>query len=145
MVWGGVSYAGKTPLIILKGWQNAQRYQEMIKGNKSAIKKVFGRAKWSFQQDNAPSHKPEASKACIRKHLTKNIFPHPPQSPDLNPIELVWAKMKRLVQSLEPKNKKDLTEAILICWDKINLAFIRRCINNLKKKMKTCIEKNGSL
>lgn len=35
---------------------------------------------------------------------------YPPNSPDLNPIEHLWSKLKIMVQKRKPKNMKDLEE-----------------------------------
>lgn len=145
MVWGGISTFGKTPLILVEGWQDGPKYQNLIESNKTRIKKMFGRKKWRFQQDNAKCHTAPQSISCIKKHLTTSLFPHPPQSPDLNPIELIWAKMKRLVQTYDPKNKRELVDAIMKSWEKIGKRFIIRCIRHLRKNMKKCIEKNGGI
>jgi len=43
-------------------------------------------------EDNAPVHK----KVCIpvRLELAMKCYQHPPNSPDLNPIENIWAYIK---------------------------------------------------
>lgn len=72
-------------------------------------------------------------------------MPHPPQSPDLNSIELVWGKMKRLVQTYKPRNKRELKAAVEKSWKKVGLIFIRKCIRNLPERMKKVIATNGKL
>ena len=47
--------------------------------------------------DNLGSHKGQAIRAAIRKAGAKLLF-LPPYSPDLNPIEQVFAKLKHLLQ-----------------------------------------------
>jgi len=46
-------------------------------------------------EDNAPVHK----KVCIlvRQELGMTCHQHPPNSPDLNPIENIWAYMKHQI------------------------------------------------
>jgi transposase len=46
-------------------------------------------------EDNAPVHK----KVCIavRQDLGMKCHQHPPRSPDLNPIENIWAHMKDVI------------------------------------------------
>jgi transposase len=43
--------------------------------------------------DNAASHRADSTRELLRENKVK-IIKHPPYSPDLNPIEHVWAKMK---------------------------------------------------
>jgi len=49
---------------------------------------------WRFQQDNAPPHTADFTKDWLKKNV-HSLLEHPPQSPDLNPIELIWAIMKK--------------------------------------------------
>ena len=85
------------------------------------------------------------SKFFIQKNLTPNLLPHPAQSPDLNPIELIWARMKISVEKAHPKTKEELKRKKLQAWNEIDLSFIRKCISGLSKRMTKIIEKEGNL
>ena len=87
---GGISTLGKTSLHTITGTLNSQKYQEILNSHKKEIKKLFGRKKWFFQQDGATCHRAKKSIKFIKDNLTNHIIPHPPQSPDFNPIELTW-------------------------------------------------------
>jgi len=98
MVWGGISYYGKTSLFVVSGTMGSQEYLNLLKKRRREILDIFKKRKiWFFQQDGAPSHRPKIIKNYIRRWLTKRLLPHPPQSPDLNPIEKIWAQMKKMV------------------------------------------------
>ena len=53
--------------------------------------------------DNLGSHKGKAARAAIRARGAHLIF-LPPYSPDLNPIEQVFAKLKHLMRKAQPRN-----------------------------------------
>jgi transposase len=53
--------------------------------------------------DNLGSHKGQAVRAAIRKAGAKLFF-LPPYSPDLNPIEQVFSKLKTLLRKAEPRS-----------------------------------------
>ncbi|WP_284277873.1 transposase, partial [Bradyrhizobium liaoningense] len=53
--------------------------------------------------DNLGSHKGKAARQAIRARGAHFIF-LPPYSPDLNPIEQVFAKLKHLMRSAEPRD-----------------------------------------
>lgn len=52
--------------------------------------------------DNLGSHKGKAARATIRARRAHLIF-LPPYSPDLNPIEQVFAKLKHLMRKAQPR------------------------------------------
>ncbi|CAN1522956.1 COG3335 Transposase and inactivated derivatives [Caulobacteraceae bacterium] len=56
--------------------------------------------------DNLGSHKGEAARAAVRARGT-DLIPPPPYSPDLNPIEQVFAKLKHLMQGAQPRTVED--------------------------------------
>ena len=53
--------------------------------------------------DNLGSHKGNAARAAIRAKGAHLLF-LPPYSPDLNPIEQVFAKLKHLMRKAQPHN-----------------------------------------
>ena len=53
--------------------------------------------------DNLGSHKGKAARAAIRAKGAHLLF-LPPYSPDLNPIEQVFAKLKHLMRKAQPRN-----------------------------------------
>jgi transposase len=53
--------------------------------------------------DNLGSHKGKAARAAIRERGAHLLF-LPPYSPDLNPIEQVFAKLKHLMRKAQPRD-----------------------------------------
>jgi transposase len=56
--------------------------------------------------DNLGSHKGKAARAAVRARGAHLIF-LPPYSPDLNPIEQVFAKLKHLMRRAQPRTVED--------------------------------------
>jgi transposase len=61
--------------------------------------------------DNLPSHKPPDIRAAIRAAGAKLFF-LPKYSPDLNPIEQVFAKLKHLLRKAAARTQTDVARAI---------------------------------
>lgn len=61
--------------------------------------------------DNLAPHKDAESRALIEKAQAKVLF-LPPYSPDLNPIEKMWSKIKAFLRGVEARTQEDLCTAI---------------------------------
>ena len=61
-----------------------------------------------FVQDSDPKHCSRFAREYYKVNGT-NWWPTPPESPDLNPIELVWHEMEYLRRTTKPKTKKNLS------------------------------------
>ena len=61
--------------------------------------------------DNLAPHKSEPTLALIRQKGAEVLF-LPAYSPDLNPIEQMWSKVKNTLRSLEARTRESLLEAI---------------------------------
>lgn len=60
--------------------------------------------------DNLSSHKSSAAITAVERVGAEMIY-LPPYSPDLNPIENVFSKLKQLVRGLRPRNWQQIIEA----------------------------------
>jgi transposase len=61
--------------------------------------------------DNLSPHKSELTLALIQEAGAQVLF-LPPYSPDFNPIEQMWSKIKQLLRSAEARTEADLLAAI---------------------------------
>jgi transposase len=61
--------------------------------------------------DNLPAHKPAAIRRAIRRAGAEPCF-LPPYSPDLNPIEKAFAKLKALPKKAAARSLDDLRRGI---------------------------------
>lgn len=61
--------------------------------------------------DNLSSHKVKGVRQLIEKAGAEVLY-LPPYSPDLNPIEKAWAKLKQLLRAAKARTKEALDQAI---------------------------------
>jgi transposase len=61
--------------------------------------------------DNLSSHKVKGVRERIEAQGAEVLY-LPPYSPDLNPIEKAWAKIKQYLRSTRARSKEDLDQAI---------------------------------
>jgi transposase len=61
--------------------------------------------------DNLSAHKAPAVREWIEK-VGAEVLYLPPYSPDLNPIEKAWAKLKQLLREVKARSKETLDQAI---------------------------------
>ena len=61
--------------------------------------------------DNLSSHKVQGVRERIQARGAEVLY-LPPYSPDLNPIEKAWAKIKQSLRSIRARNKEDLDQGV---------------------------------
>ena len=65
-----------------------------------------------FQQDNDPKHTSRLAQAFMDQSGI-NWWKTPPESPDLNPIELIWHELKHFLRTnIKPTTKDELLGGI---------------------------------
>ena len=124
MIWGMVAKNFKSDLIFVEKSMNQDFYQEKIIESDiipSAVREIGD--DFIFQQDGATSHTTVLSIAKIRK-ITRIMLIWPPNSPDLNIIEMIWSIIKFRVDQVQPKNIEELRAVIADVWENLQYSTI---------------------
>jgi hypothetical protein len=62
----------------------------------------------------------------------------PANSPDLNPIELLWALLKHAAAELEPETLEDLKHVLQAAWDGIPLLVVTKLCESFPQRLALC-------
>lgn len=141
--WGCFSASGTGPLVPLDGMMNSQRYMGILHDYvKPEIDARGGRC--VFMQDNASTHKSRIVMECIR-NLGIRVLEWPPQSPDLNPIEHLWAILKHKLYTANHSfaSKADLISKVLEIWALFPTELCKRLSSSVPGRLERVIERDG--
>jgi hypothetical protein len=95
-----------------------------------------------FQQDGSPAH--TAKKTIDWLDEVCNVLRDwPPNSPDLSPIELSWAILKKVVAVLNPQTLEELKTALETAWDGIPPETTDKLCKSFKRRLIMCSERGG--
>jgi transposase len=79
--------------------------------------------------DNLPGHKLTKVRELIESVQAKLLY-LPPYSPDFNPIEMIWSKVKRLLRSAAARTIQTLHEAFAAAFQAVTVGDIRNCFKH---------------
>ena len=97
-----------------------------------------------FQHDNDPKHRARSVQNWLDEQPFE-VLDWPPQSPDLNPIEHLWAILKRRLNQYErpPSGMVELWERIEAEWNKIGVDDCLKLIESMPKRIEAVLKAKG--
>ena len=139
MIWGAMSSAGVGPLCFIKSKVNAALYQEILEHFMLLSgDKLHGDADFLFQQDLAPAHSTKTTTNWFADHDI-TVLDWPANSPDLNPINNLWAIVKRKMRKTRPNNTDELKTAIKATWASKTPQQCHRLIASMPRRIDAVI------
>lgn len=131
-VWGYISKE-KCDLFLVSNKFKSQEYKELLEISFLPEIRQF-KSDFIFMQDNASIHKAN----IVMQYLAEEkltLFNWPPKSPDLNPIENVWAEMQRLVNQHLLVKRINKPEALYVLCKGCFKIACEKMVDNLFKSM----------
>ncbi|QRV81317.1 DDE superfamily endonuclease [Ceratobasidium sp. AG-Ba] len=162
MAWGAIAHGVKGPIVILETSQKTTTATRQKQGGdlnaKGYTNQVISRPLKEFWQqltkeqghdmfiveDGAPLHKGRAAQKAQDELGMKHLL-HPPNSPDLNPIEPIWHILKKHVAKVPGycKNCKSLQAAIKTACDSIDVGEINKHTSKMDAHVKAVKAAHG--
>jgi len=141
MMWSGVGYACK-----IDGRMDGDLYVKILEDELQYSIRYFKKKPVDiiFQQDNDPKHKCKKAKAWFQENEME-VLTWPAQSPDLNPIEHLWAHLKRRLQGYEtaPKGILELWERVQVEWEKIESSVCQELVESMPRRVEAVLKAKG--
>jgi len=144
MVWGTFTAAGVGEIIRCDASINAKEYIQILeRGLLPSIQKLEMNNNIIFQHDNAPAHTAKVTKKWLTDNSIDMMF-WPGQSPDLNPIENIWAIISRALARKTFSNKEKLWEAVQIEWNNISSSQCAKLVESMIKRIDLLKKSKGN-
>ena len=142
MVFGILTIHGLSNLTFIDGNLNADEYLIILSNVLLETIRRYDIQDPIFQQDNAPCHTAKKVDEWFDDNFIRKMI-WPPQSPVMNPIEHVWAHMKRQLKGQTFKTLEELKDRLMDIWDNRSLKYIKTLINGMPNRINALIDANG--
>lgn len=150
MVWAGIGYYFKTPLIFCKQETklNSEGYLKILKANLPPKTRAQDCPKgkeddWAFLQDNAPLHKTREIMNYLEQEAPYYARNYPPLSPDFNIIEDIWSQMNTELNKYKITNLGSLKRQMKKIWNEFSWDKVRRSVNSIPQRLQDCTDIKG--
>lgn len=136
MVWGSFSANGVGDIVKIDGILRKEQYKNiLIRHAVPSGTRLIGNP-FVLQEDNDPKHSAKICRSYTankeRQGVLKNMI-WPPQSPDLNPIELLWDELDRRVRRQCPTSVTALWEILQYEWKSISQETLHKLIARMPR------------
>ena len=159
MIWGCFTGTKLGPIVFINERVNTDVYITVLHENLLPFIDAIiadGATNFVFQQDNATPHVAKRTRAWFENMMREHVFSlmvWPPNSPDMNPIEHLWAHLKFELHRRYPDTKylrgspdtirRMLRHRLLEVWWSIGEDLLNRLIESMPHRAEALLKAEG--
>ena len=156
MAWAAIYGRSSTEICFMERDPNARRNGYSAESYKAMIEEQLPQIYepgFLFQQDNAPIHTAHIVTEWLTNNGVAYIDDWPPYSPDLNPIENVWAELRDLLLNYtndlgdlvgEGETQEEHVQwALDQAWNDLEESYIEACTTSFLRRLDAVIDAKG--
>jgi len=143
-VWASISMFGKLSLTFYEGTLDQFDYQRILtRSLYPQANRLWGKGVWILLQDGATCHTAHTTLAAIQQQAG-DIIAWPSASPDLNPMENVWAILHSRVAKRNPRTIEELKLYIGQEWQRLDNDEAITIAESMPNRVSMLIETEGA-
>jgi hypothetical protein len=146
MVWACMTWHGPGYMSKIDGGMDAKLYVDILDECLPLTQEWYGidASEMIFQQDNDSKHTSNLAREYFEDHNYTALF-WPPNSPDLNPIEHLWAYLKRQLAKYPrpPAGMPELWERVQVEWEEIPAQICQSLIERMPQRIQAVKKAKG--
>lgn len=164
-VYGGISKHGKTKLVFATGTTGkpkrycradgtgmyagvcAKEFQDIMKKHlypeAKLIMQAAGEPDPVFLLDGAPPHTARDTTNFLTAKNIQYLHGWPPNSPDLNPIENLWAHLKCKLNAQQLRTTAALRAGLEKAWEEVPAWMLQKLMGSFSRRLRKCIQRGG--
>lgn len=142
-LWGCFCARGVGQAEVFVGVFDARKYMDILQHNllQTALH-FYPREQWWFQQDNAPQHTARAAQQWFHQHGV-SLIDFPPYSPDLNPIENLWAVLKNRVEQRLARTIDEVERVLKEEWESLDATLLTALAHSMPARCAAVVANRG--
>jgi transposase len=159
--WGAIGYGYKSPLIFVhgsgkKGALTQKDYLSQVLEHIQPILEAFAAVTHLlrpsveplFMEDGNSAHGHKSTRNCCARYRTTYgiiLMPHPSTSPDMNPIEKCWRRIKQALyrRRKQPTTVAEMEQIVTEEWERIPQDWINELILKQEHWVHVLMERHG--
>jgi len=135
MVSAGVSYKGVGKLIFITGTKTSFSYQQTLEYFKEELDRLDKTYFFNRIMQLVMSHVGKKTTEYINSNFLNKLDFWPPNSPDLSPIEELWAIVEDQLNKYEFQTIEQMSRKLRWIWNRIPKLVYRHLIDSFNKKI----------